>query len=68
MGWLLEIDNGTLAGADIRLRRTTHQVEHTWYSIYVGLERARYIVSVQNNKRIETKENTPFNIDKIKRW
>ena len=61
MGWLLEIDSGTLAGADIGLRHTTYQLEDTWYSIYVGLEQARYIVRMQNNKRIKTKENTPLN-------
>lgn len=61
MGWLLIIESGT------GWRRYRTAVYRRGYSIYVGLEHARYIVRVQNNKRLK-KENTPLNMDKMKRW
>ena len=61
MGWLLIIESGT------GWRRYRTAVYRRGYSIYVGLEYARYIVRVQNNKRLK-KENTLLNMDKTKRW
>ena len=60
-GWLLIIESGT------GWRRYRTAVYRRGYLIYVGREHARYIVRVQNNKRLK-KENTPLNMDKTKRW
>ena len=59
--WLLIIESGK------GWRRYRTAVYRRGYSIYVGLDHARYIVRVQNNKRLK-KENTPLNMDKTKRW
>ena len=61
MGWLLIIESGE------GWRRYRTAVYRRGYSIYVGLEHARYIARVQNNERLK-KENTPLNMDKTKRW
>ena len=47
MGWLLIIESGT------GWRRYRTAVYSRGYSIYVGLEHARYIVRVQNNKWVK---------------
>ena len=71
MGQLLEIDSGKMAGADTGLRHITHQVKDTWYSIYVGLEHAPYIVREQKIKRTgkeEGKHPVKWSRDQIKPW
>ena len=62
MGWLLKIESGTMVDADMEMRYAIEDIP------FMSDCNMHDTLSVQNNKRTKTKENTPFKYRQNNRW